>query len=83
MKRAFTICTILLSIVVIVLIAFLVIQNTKAKMNVIVIKSNKYSITGIGDNNDLIVVESMIQDLSGFRQGQTVKVYYGGFKICI
>ena len=78
MKRAFTISTILLSIVVIILLTFLVLQNTKAKMDVIVIKSNQYSITGIDDNNDLIVVESMIQDLSGFRQGQTVKVYYGG-----
>ncbi len=52
MKRAFTICTILLSIVVIVLIAFLVIQNTKAKMDVIVIEARNQSITGIDENGD-------------------------------
>ena len=52
MKRAFTICTILLSIVVIVLIAFLVIQNTKAKMDVIVIEASNQGTTGIDENGD-------------------------------
>ena len=52
MKRAFTICTILLSIVVIILLTFLVLQNTKAKMDVIVTEATNQGITGIDENGD-------------------------------
>ena len=52
MKRAFTICTILLSIVVIILLTFLVLQNTKAKMDVIVTEATNQSITEIDENGD-------------------------------